>query len=280
MELVQKLLQRAPIMALRSGLLSLALFASVTALVTGCSGSESEDADSATGAVNRDEQGRDPLREAVKNVDEERVMLGASIPVPTEAGYVSQNGFSLSGVDWFQQWSGGVSANHDFSIGTDNGKRCMKAAVYRFEEIMKNPPRELVALVAQQKEMGTKRSEELTRLGTEIDALAQLGDRISEEQKEKLESLKSDQDSLRQLSTWGGSFYNWVDDYNHPQANGEASHAKLWAWRSGLTKWISSSGSDGSCYLPTRKMLVDYAADCTAQSSSVDKEVKGCSVNW
>lgn len=252
------------------------------ALLTGCS-APAEDASDSSGAMSGEEEtteSRDPLREAVKNVDQERVMLDESIPVPDEAGYASANGFSLSGVDWFQKWPDGVSANHDWSKGTDNGKRCMRASLFRFEAIMKNPPRELVALVAQQKEMADKRGAEVERLTTEIVELDNLGDAATESQKAKLEELRGERDALQQLSGWSGSFYNWTDDYNHAQAYGQPSNGKLWSWRSGLTKWISASGSDGACYMPTRKMLVDYAAVCTEQSSSIDKQMQGCNINY
>ena len=131
---------------------------------------------------------------------------------------------SLFGVDWFQKWPGGVSADHDWSKGSEAGQRCMWAAVLRFEAIMKEPPAELKQF-------------------------------------------------LSEYDKWRGSFYNWVDDYSKDESSGDASHARLWAWRTGLTKWISGAAKDGSCYLPTRTMVVEYVAACKEHAASNDGEM-------
>jgi hypothetical protein len=72
---------------------------------------------------------------------------------------------------------------------------------------------------------------------------------------------------LEQYKAWGGSFYNWVDDYSGPDAFGDASNPRLWAWRTGLTKWIAQTAKDGTCLLPTRKMVVEYVAVCRSKLS-------------
>ena len=148
-------------------------------------------------------------------------------PVKSASSGARNETTSLYGVDWFQKWAGGVNADHGWENGTELGKRCMWAAVLRFEAIMADPPAELKAFLA-----------EYTR--------------------------------------WGGSFYNWVDDYSKPEAYGDASTARLWAWRTGLSKWISAAAKDGSCYLPTKQMVIDYAKTCKEHAAQNGGEMQGC----
>ncbi len=143
------------------------------------------------------------------------------------SGYRSPAGPSLYGVDWFQKWPGGVSADHNWDNGTEIGKRCMWAATLRFEAIMKEPPAELKAF-------------------------------------------------LSEYGRWSGSFYNWVDDYSKPESFGNASSASLWAWRTGLSKWITGAAKDGTCFLPTKKMVVEYVKACKTHQASNNGEMEGC----
>lgn len=77
-------------------------------------------------------------------------------------------------------------------------------------------------------------------------------------------------------TNWDGSFYNWNDDYSGPDAYGDGSSARLWAWQTYLIKWISQTKRDGSCYLPTRDMLIRAATNCLATGASNDGEIQGC----
>jgi hypothetical protein len=82
---------------------------------------------------------------------------------------------------------------------------------------------------------------------------------------------------LRDETNWSGSFFNWNDDYAEADW-GDASGARLWAWRTGLIKWISQTGSDGSCYLPTLELVEAAAADCLEVAEmNGDGEIQGCS---
>ncbi|MCW5832764.1 MAG: hypothetical protein KIS78_10170, partial [Labilithrix sp.] len=161
-----------------------------------------------------DEEKLAKIRDAVKDVDQEHVVFDEDVTAPASSagsGARSESA-SLYGVDWFQKWAGGLSADHGWQNGTVYGKRCMWASVARFEAIMKDAPPELDAFLAEYRE-------------------------------------------------WRGSFYNWNDDYSGTSedgqpAFGEARGARLWAWRTGLSKWISATAKDGSCYLPTKTMLV------------------------
>lgn len=208
----------------------------VLASLVGCAADtdpvdDAEVSEDAISSEQAEERRMTKIRERVANVDEEHVTLDRRYKAPSKSPSSGARGpsASLYGVDWFQQWPGGASADHDWSKGTEIGKRCMWAAVLRFEAIMKDPPPELKEFVAE-------------------------------------------------YSRWSGNFYNWVDDYSEPSARGDASGARLWAWRTGLSKWISAAAKDGTCYLPTRQMVIDYAAACKAHAANNDGEMQGCQV--
>ncbi len=83
---------------------------------------------------------------------------------------------------------------------------------------------------------------------------------------------------LRDETNWSGSFFNWNDDYSDDTAWGDGSGARLWAWRTGLIKWISQTNSDGTCYLPTLDLVAAAADACLATAArSGDGEIQGCS---
>lgn len=204
----------------------------------GCSaGSQDDDTGSEESNLTGSEASFAKIRDAVKDVEQEHVSFSESVKAPIEsAGTGAQaDKVSLFGVDWFQKWAGGKTADHDWSIGSEYGKRCMWASVARFEAIMKdNPPPELAAFLAE-------------------------------------------------YTKWSGGFYNWNDDYGGKSedgkpAVGDAKSARLWAWRTTLTKWISATAKDGSCYLPTRSMVVKYVAACKAHAADNAGEMQGCEV--
>lgn len=84
---------------------------------------------------------------------------------------------------------------------------------------------------------------------------------------------------LREDSNWSGSFFNWNDDFSPENANGSARGAVLWAWRTSLVKWISQTGTDGRCYLPTLEMVESAADNCLTKGQSNDGEIQGCQSN-
>ena len=199
---------------------------------TGCAASVDEDGESEDD-LTADGKRIEAIRKvAAKNVEVSRVTFSTSTKAPKaspSSGYRSPAGPSLYGVDWFQKWDGGLSADHGWENGTELGKRCMWAANLRFEAIMKDPPAELKAF-------------------------------------------------LREYPSWRGSFYNWVNDYSKPESRGDASEATLWAWRTSLSKWISAAAKDGSCYLPTRSMVVEYVSACKEHVASNGGKMEGCSL--
>jgi hypothetical protein len=73
-------------------------------------------------------------------------------------------------------------------------------------------------------------------------------------------------------TNWSGSFFNWNDDFSAPEAYGSASGPRLWAWRTGLIKWISQTGKDGTCFLPTRELVIKAATVCLERGA----EIQGC----
>ena len=79
-------------------------------------------------------------------------------------------------------------------------------------------------------------------------------------------------------TNWSGSFYNWNDDYSGPNAYGDASGARLWAWRTSLIKFISQTKKDGSCLLPTLEMVVRQAKACLETGAAAMGEIQGCQV--
>ena len=211
-------------------LLSFCLLASVAA---GCAAATGDDVSSGSSDLTSSGEDLGSLRAAVKNVDEEHVVLDASIAVPTAdvtAGSKDDT-TSISGLDWYQKWAGGKTADHTWTDGSAFGKRCAWASVLRFEAIAREAPAELAALVAAQK-------------------------------------------------AWNGTFQNWNNDYGGKTAEGkaaygEASGAYIFAPRADVTKWVSATAKDGSCYLPTKAMLVEYLTTCKAQVAS-GADMKGC----
>ena len=82
----------------------------------------------------------------------------------------------------------------------------------------------------------------------------------------------------RENTNWGGSHFNWNDDYSHEDASGSPRGATLWAWRTGLMKFISQTGKNGKCYLVTRAQVEAAGMVCAIRAEGADGETKGCSV--
>lgn len=79
--------------------------------------------------------------------------------------------------------------------------------------------------------------------------------------------------TLRDETNWSGRFFNWNDDFS--EGNDDARGAVLWAWKTGLIKWISQTDSDGTCHLPTLEIVERAAAACLARGGD-DGEIEGC----
>jgi hypothetical protein len=81
--------------------------------------------------------------------------------------------------------------------------------------------------------------------------------------------------ALKENSNWSGRFFNWNDDYTGAAYDGSRG-AVLWAWRTGLMKWISQTTGDGYCYIPTLDMLKRAAANCKETAETAAGEIQGC----
>lgn len=81
---------------------------------------------------------------------------------------------------------------------------------------------------------------------------------------------------LEEESNWRGRFFNWNDDYSDESATSSPRGAVLWAWRTGLIKWISQTGDDGTCYLPTYSTVDRAAQNCLDKGEANDGEIEGC----
>ena len=169
----------------------------------------------------------DPYADA-RDVTKAVIVFAPGTLAPDDYDYPDGGDFNLSGTEFWQKWSGGHNPTYSFDEGTDLGRLCMQASAIRFEEIMKDPPADLVRLKAE--------------------------------------------------TNWGGSFFNWNDDFSHETAWGSPSASRLWAWRTTLIKWISQTGKDGSCRLPTRALVEKAALACleTATRNGTG-EIQGCS---
>ncbi|MBX3233219.1 MAG: hypothetical protein KIT84_20720 [Labilithrix sp.] len=116
----------------------------------GCAPALDEDTETGISDLTGDENQVAAIKKAVGDVDQEHVVLGASIVAPTiDASTGSESeGASLFGIDWHQKWAGGKSSDHEWANGSDLGRRCAWASIARFEAIMADPPEELADLRA------------------------------------------------------------------------------------------------------------------------------------
>jgi hypothetical protein len=82
---------------------------------------------------------------------------------------------------------------------------------------------------------------------------------------------------LRDNTNWSGSFFNWNEDKT---VRNWPARAGLWAWTTGLMKWISVTNPDGTCSLPTVDTVEAAAADCLRTADGADGETKGCAAGF
>lgn len=109
-----------------------------TAALAGCAAQPEEQAETGTSDLTGDEVSVAAIKKAVAAIDEEHVTLPASLKAPNidAATGAESDDSSLFGIDWYQKWAGGKSADHDWQNGSDLGKRCAWAAVARYELIL------------------------------------------------------------------------------------------------------------------------------------------------
>jgi hypothetical protein len=120
------------------------------AILSGCGAILGEDAASDEQNLSAEEANLARLKRAAANVEQPIVKLDDAIVAPStspESG-TKLDQASLSGIDWYQKWAGGRVSDHVWSRGSEFGKRCMWVSLARFEAIMKEPPPELLELLA------------------------------------------------------------------------------------------------------------------------------------
>ena len=150
------------------------------------------------------------------------------IAVPQRDAYTGislASGYRTSGLDWFKSPKASYPDNKRWDQGSEIGKKCQWASIFRFEAIFKTPPAEA--------------------------------------------------EEMKRASTWSGNFWSWTDDY----AAGNQSiqnPTPVYAWSSGLWKWIGSSGKGDVCRLPTRAMVIGLMKACKQHAEANNRDAKGC----
>jgi hypothetical protein len=69
------------------------------------------------------------------------------------------------------------------------------------------------------------------------------------------------------------SFFNWNNDY-YGAPEGRVGTERLWLYNGGLIKWITMTDRDGSCRLPERSDLVNFAKRCLQATPGEDGRIK------
>ena len=122
------------------GLLFFLTLLTATAALAGCAAQPDDGTttDTGTSDLTGDEVSVAAIKKAVADIDEEHVTLPASLKAPNidAATGAESDDSSLFGIDWYQKWAGGKSADHLWRSGSDFGKRCAWAAVARYEMIL------------------------------------------------------------------------------------------------------------------------------------------------
>lgn len=69
------------------------------------------------------------------------------------------------------------------------------------------------------------------------------------------------------------SFFNWNNDY-YGAPDGRQGTERLWLYNGSLIKWITMTDRDGSCRLPTREDLIDFAKGCLEATPGADGRIR------
>ena len=121
--------------------------------MAGCAAATEEDEEAASGedAYSQQQVDDDPtlkaLQAAASDVNQYEINVDdIDVPVPSASVGTSVNGFSTRGLDWFKNPNVGYPNNKQWDQGTDTGKKCQWAAVFRFNAIFSDPPPEAIAM--------------------------------------------------------------------------------------------------------------------------------------
>ena len=69
------------------------------------------------------------------------------------------------------------------------------------------------------------------------------------------------------------SFFNWNNDY-YGAPDGRQGTERLWLYNGSLIKWITMTDRDGSCRLPTREDLINFAKGCLEATPGADGRIR------
>jgi len=131
-----------------------AVSASVLAIAA-CSGNgtaEEDDTTSGEDAFTQAQVDGDPtlkaLQDRASNVNQYEINVNdIAVPIPNASSGHSVNGFSTRGLDWFKNPAVTYPDNKSWDQGTDTGKKCQWAAIFRFNAIFSNPPPEALEML-------------------------------------------------------------------------------------------------------------------------------------
>jgi hypothetical protein len=119
----------------------------------GCAATATEDDEASSGeaAYSQAEVDNDAtlkaLQAAASNVNQYEINVDAiAVPTPNASVGAQINGFSTRGLDWFKNPAVSYPGNKDWSQGSDTGKKCQWASIFRFNQIFKVPPSEAIAM--------------------------------------------------------------------------------------------------------------------------------------
>jgi len=136
----------------RKSALTAALLASTALLVAaGCSKGEEDDTDTGEDAFSQTAVDNDPTLKALQaraaNVNQYEINVDdIAVPDPSASVGADANGFSTRGLDWFKNPAVSYPNNKSWDQGTDTGKKCQWASIFRFQAIFADPPAEALAM--------------------------------------------------------------------------------------------------------------------------------------
>jgi len=129
-----------------------ALVLGTLGIVAGCAAAaQEEEASSGEDAFSQTQVDNDPtlktLQAAASNVNQYEINVdNLAVPGPNASVGATVNGFSTRGLDWFKNPAVTYPNNKSWDQGTDTGKKCQWAAIFRFNEIFASPPPEAIAM--------------------------------------------------------------------------------------------------------------------------------------
>lgn len=87
--------------------------------------------------------------------------------------------------------------------------------------------------------------------------------------------LQDPPEELKKLKEEKGisSFFNWNNDY-YGAPEGRQGTDRLWLYNGSLIKWISMTDRDGTCRLPEKQDLINFANRCLQATPGADGRIR------